>query len=418
MENKGKYLRMGLSILAAVIVWLYVDHLNNTQVSLDVTEIPVTYLNQETTLAERGLMVIEDTVPTVDLTLQGSRGNVATFKPEQLSVVVDLGNVTTTGQQTLSYKVQYPGGLSRAGLTVESASSTVVTVDIGELYRKQIEIRVDVQGTVADGYLAGTLSLLPQELELWGQQEDLVQVSYAAAVLDIANASSTVVTLVDYELYDYNDALIEDWAGIYPQSDKIQITLPVEMVKELPLTVQFHESAGASLEGLQYRLEPETVTVCGSSSKLEDIEELVLGELSLTELERTDTVRSYDIVLPEGCTLLSGETTAKLTASMPDLWERSYEVTDIRYTNAAEDSEVTLISTVVEVQLRGTQEALDALTAEQITVTADLSGLSTASGTYTVPATVAWRSQQDVGLVKPCHVVLHQQIASAEETQP
>ena len=53
---------------------------------------------------------------------------------------------------------------------------------------------------MADGYIAGTIEMLPESLEVRGQQAVFMQISYAQVTLANENASSTVVELLDYEL--------------------------------------------------------------------------------------------------------------------------------------------------------------------------------------------------------------------------
>lgn len=71
-------------------------------------------------------------------------------------------------------------------------------VEIGELSKKDVEIRCKVVGNVAEGYIAGTIQLLPETLEVRGQQTDIMQISYAQITLDIEDATATVVKLLDY----------------------------------------------------------------------------------------------------------------------------------------------------------------------------------------------------------------------------
>ena len=120
------------------------------------------------------------------------------------------------------------------------------TIEIGELFRKNVEIRCKVVGNVAEGYIAGTVRMLPETLEVRGQQVDIMQVSYAQVTLNIENATSTVVELLGFELYDFSDQLIRS-NRIHPASESIQVTMPVMTVKEVPLTVEFVETPGSRL---------------------------------------------------------------------------------------------------------------------------------------------------------------------------
>ena len=64
-------------------------------------------------------------------------------------------------------------------------------------------------------------------------------------------------------------------------SDNIQVTLPVLKVKDVPLTVNFVESAGSRLENYTWALSHSSITLSGDASQISSISELVLGTLPL-----------------------------------------------------------------------------------------------------------------------------------------
>ena len=157
---------------------------------------------------------------------------------------------------------------------------------------------------MAEGYIAGTVELLPETLEVRGQQSDLRQISYAQVTLDIEDASSTVVELLDFELYDFNDQVIDN-KNIHPMSESVQVTVPVLKVKDVPLTVNLVESAGARLENYTWSLSYISITLSGESSQMAAISELVVGTLALEDLREQETF-TYDIPVPEDVNNLSG----------------------------------------------------------------------------------------------------------------
>ncbi|MFQ6975894.1 MAG: hypothetical protein ACLRSD_01840 [Oscillibacter sp.] len=112
------------------------------------------------------------------------------------------------------------------------------------------------------------------------------RLGYAQVTLDIENASSTVVELLDYELYDFNDQLIES-KNIHPMSENVQVTMPVLKVKDVPLlTVNFIESAGSRLENYTYTLSHSSITLSGDATQMAGISEISLsGTLALEDVQ-------------------------------------------------------------------------------------------------------------------------------------
>lgn len=392
-----------LSLLIASMVWFYVS--NGDEVNISVHDVPVEFLNEDTTLADKGLMRVsgEEDV-TVDLRLKVARGLVFGFDPSEIRLVSDLSSVTYAGKQSVSYNILLPSGISSRDVSVESPSVRTVQVEIGELNKKDVEVRCNVVGNVAEGYIAGTVELLPDTLEVRGQQSDIMQISYAQVTLNIENATSTVVELLDYELYDFNDQVIDN-RNIHPMSESVQVTMPVLKVKDVPLTVDFVESAGARLDNFAWSLSYSSITLSGDASLIASIDGISLGTLALEDLRGQETF-AYEIPVPDGANNLSGITSVVLTISAKDLETREIETANFSYENFGGDHPVSVLTSSLTVTLRGTAEDIAAVTGDDVQVIADLSGIEADSGSYTVPARVSV-SGFDLGAVGTYEVTVH-----------
>ena len=394
-QNKGrKIFYIIISILVSVFVWFYVNY--TEVVTLSVNEIPVEFINEDTTLADRGLMLLNADGTTVDLRLQVPRNIVFRFDTDQIRIVADLSSITAPGKQSLAYSILYPSNITSRNVTVDSPSVRTIPVEIGELSRKEVEVRCKIVGSVAENYIAGSLQMLPRTLEIRGQQSDIMQVNYAQVTLNIADATSTIVKLLDYELYDFNDQAISN-QNIHPVSEQIQVTLPVMTVKEIPLTVAFVESPGVRLASFDYTIEPQTITISGDAAAISTIEEVVLDTLTLSSLSVSESF-VYDIVLPDGITNLSGITTASVEIFSQNFQTLDVEATHFSYENLGANRSVSIVTSTLPVKLRGTPGEIAKVAAKDVCVVADLSDIADASGTYTVPAHIQV-DQCDVGAV-------------------
>ena len=402
-SKRRKIFYVFLSLLIASMVWFYVS--NGDEVNISVHNVPVEFLNEDTTLADKGLMRVsgEEDV-TVDLKLKVARGLVFRFDPSEIRLVSDLSTVTYAGKQSVSYNILLPSGISSRDVSVESPSVRTVQVEIGELNKKDVEVRCNVVGNVAEGYIAGTVELLPDTLEVRGQQSDIMQISYAQVTLNIENATSTVVELLDYELYDFNDQVIDN-KNIHPMSESVQVTMPVLKVKEVPLTVDFVESAGARLDNFSWSLSYSSITLSGDASLMASIDEISHGTLALEDLRGQETF-SYEIPVPNGANNLSGITSVALTISATDTETKEIETTSFSYENFSGDAPVSVLTSSLTVTLRGTAEDIAAVTGNDVQVIANLSGIEADSGSYTVPARISVAGY-DLGAVGTYEVTVH-----------
>ena len=397
--DRQKAMYLALSCLVAVTLWIFVDLTGDNgdakKVEIDINNIPIEYLNTDTVLAQRGLMLLEEgTTQTVNVKLTAStRWNSTSLDRSAVRATVDLADVTETGTQRLNITILYPDGTE--GISKKSSSPSMATVNIGELYHKEVEVRSERVGTVAEGYSAGELELSPSVLEIRGQKEDIDPVSYVKVVLNYDDATSTITQELDFQYYDANDQLLSG-DGIHPTVDKITATLPVNVTKELTLTMNFIQSPGARLTNTVWDIEPRSILVSGDADLLKDVETIVLDDFDLASLD-SNTRYSYTIPLPEGCENLSGVTKATLTISFKDMKSAPVTTTRIQCENVPEGKVADVLTEQLTVVIYGTSADVDAVTGSDLLAVADLTDFGSAAGTYTVPVEI--RSQRgDLGI--------------------
>ena len=406
-----------ISILVALGIWVYVDITQDITASKEVSNIPVEFQGEDTTLAERGLMLLPDSETTINLKLEGAKSILAQLDTAKLRVQADLSAVTETGIQTVPCRVIYPEYKFSSRLTATTPTNSFnITIDVGELYSREVEIRCDIQGTVAEGYIAGEPQFTPEKLELRGPQEEVDAVSYAKVSLNIEDATETVDQALPYVLYNEAGEPISG-GDIHAVQDEIRVVLPVDVVKELPLEIDFQEFPGLSKNNVSYQIEPASIVVSGEASLLNDVDRLVLDSFDLSQLGGNE-VYHYVIQLPEGCTNLSGVTRATLTISFIDLVQDTRTATEFQAENVPEGKSVTILTDELTVRIQGTAADVAAVRDRDITVRADLQEVSAASGTYTVPAEILISTGGDVGVVGTYQVTVILSNFTGEDSAP
>ena len=400
-EGKQKALYIALCVLAAIVVWIFVDNFGIDGGPNIITkwfrDVPITY-SRESVLTGRGMMLLEEgTDTTVDLQLQGTRWDLAMLDKDYIRVTVDLSDITRTGEQSIQgVGVSYVYSYFSNNITRRQMVPTTVTVNVAELYHKTVDVRCEITGNVAEGYSAGEVQISPMQIEVRGDQEDVDAVSYVKVTLDLGDGATSAVTEeLPVQFYDENDRLLEN-TSLQTSEETIQVTLPVYVTKELQLRMNFIESPGARLRNVDWEIEPSTILVSGPAETLNNMDSIVLDDFVLADLGST-TNYSYAIPIPEGCENLSGVTRATLQVSFNDMLRVSEPTSNFRLVNEPADRDVTIQTAQLVVVLYGTSADVSAVTPEDIQVTVDLADFGSAAGTYTIPAEVTVNGY-DVGV--------------------
>lgn len=423
-KRKGFYLM--ISILAAVVMWFFVDEYGYNggahPARVTITDIPI-YYTGEAGLAERGFMLLEDsTSTTLDITVEGARRQVVQLNRDEVRVTVNLNEVNAAGVQAVDYRISFSDRRFTENM-ITKRSMDDATVNISELHSKTVEIHCELQGNVADGFSAGQLELSQETLEIRGEPAAIDPVEQVKVILDLGeNTRESVSRDLEFLYYDANGQLLSGF-GIHPTVDTVRATLPVYVTKQLQLVVEFQEAPGVRADNLDYEINPKTITVSGDAGQLNSIDSIVLGQLDLLKLRSSgEASYVYPIIIPEGCQNLSGVTQATMEIGFRDLVTELIAASEISYTNLPEGKHIEILTQELPIRVFGKSGDVAEISGENISVVANLTNYSSASGTYTVPAAVTIDAPVDVGVAGTyqVQVTIREANESPEtpETQP
>ena len=373
-----KIITFGISLVLAFALWLYVVTVVGPEYEETFRDIPVVYQGASA-LEARNLMILGDETHTVDLKLSGNRKDLNKLSSSNISVTLDLSKILDPGKTSYRYDVSYPGNVAGDSVTIQSQNPTGITLEIVRSKEKKIPVHVSFdEAAIAEGY--GFLSVEQEltEIQISGPEDVVDQIAQATITLDINQdnnksdiAGEYVATLCDEE----GQQIDSRYVTVKTEgAEAISVTLPVRMKKVLPLTVQVVEGGGATAENSTITISPATVTVLGKEEDLKDIQELSLGEIDLRKWSSNTESMYLPIELPEGLTNKSGVSEAMVMVDLPELVEKQFVINRDRFKQlnlpAGTYPEISTEQLIVTV--RGTANAVGALTEEMLSATIDL----------------------------------------------
>lgn len=397
MEKRTKKRRAAQIIVAVLItlaLWIYIEVYVSPSVVVKVSDIPVEFTNEDTILAENGLMLISGYDATVDLELEGERKNLMRLDTDKIRIVANTGGITSAGVQSLKYDVLLPDDFSAQDVSVKSRSVYSITVTVGQLYSKEIPVQVEVKGQVADGYFTEEISIDPQKLTLRAEREDMLNIRYAKVTVNLANATSTMIETLEYTLYDVNDVPVYT-DNIRSSTKLIQVTVPVRTTKTVPLDVTL---VGTELmESVNVDINPKSVTLVGEGSTLDTISHVTLDKIYVEDLvPGLNGPYAYTIKLPAGVYTTGDVTEAIVTVAINGTTEGTVTVdpTAINCEGVADGLRASAADPL-EVRLWGDEDEIQRVSAGDVRVRVDMSSV-TEAGEYTLPAVVTASSTSGV----------------------
>jgi YbbR domain-containing protein len=266
---------------------------------------------------------------------------------------------------------------------IVSRTPQTVTINLEQVVKKDIPIRLIRRGEPAIGYQADDVSLGQQTVQVSGPASVVQNVAEARVLLDIAQASDTINRSIPVEIVDANEVPV---AGV--------TVTPAQVIVEQPISqrggyrnvvVKVVTSTGSSV-GSGYRLTsmsvfPPTVTVFSSNPSLIDS---LPGFVETSPLDLTGVREDIDLPLPlnlpDGVEVV-GEQTVLVQLSVSAI-EGSITLSNlpVEIVGLPTNLVARISPTTVDAIISGPVPLLERLTEEDVRVSLDLSEVE--AGTY------------------------------------
>ena len=401
--RESRWFYVLLSILLAVLIWMYIRDVENP--SQDGTYYGVeVQLTGERVLEERGLTVAALSQKTVNVKVYAPISVFNDLDSDNITATIDVSQCAAPGEYQLTCTTKLPSNIDTSGAYFPDAAP-IITVTIDNLATETKTLELKLEGSVASGYQAGTPVFDPETVELSGTAQQLAQVSRAVVVLEAEDLKESYSGRLPIVLLDEDDKPLTD-TNVSMSEEFAYLTLPVGVMKEVPLTVSFIPGGGATGDGdVNVKIVPESINVIGSEDALAGLTEISLGSIDLSTVLETSVI-TMPIRLSTALDNASGITEAQVTVTVKGLATRSMDVSNIRIINEPEGYSVEKVTQTRTIVIRGSESALAQVDPAQVWIVADMSKI-TATGTNSVPVTVYLNASDEVGVIGDYKIVVN-----------
>ena len=394
----SKILYVVLSVILTVGIWCYVTAADGTPQSRTYANVPVIFEGRDI-LEDRGLMIINDDV-TATVTVQATPAVHARlsagWSDGDMSVTVKVSGVSEEGSQSLAYVVNLPSTVSSSEVNFTTGTrGSVVTVEVARFLRREIPIEGSFQGNAAEGYLAGNeedFQFSPGTIWINGQEEEVKKVHHALVVVTGENLTENVSNEYPFKLIGASNDELTD-LDVTCDVDMVYTIFPIRATAEIPLKIALTPGGGLGEDDVVVTLNPtDTIMVAGGKDAVAALANegaITLGRVDLASIQNGDE-KTFSVPLEDGLENLSGvtEVTAVFTV-VKRVVSQSFTATQIQIINRPEGWDVDVVTQVLPVEIRGTQELISELIEENIRVVADLQNITPAPGSFTVPVSIS-----------------------------
>ena len=376
LDSRGFW--MAVSLLAAVILWLYVTTTEGVEREMMLSGVKIEFTGAESLRESSGLIVTEQDRTSVNITVKGSRRVLSKINSGNVTAAIDLSRVTTDGRYSVSYSLVYPTGVNPDEIAVVRSSSDVVNFYVDRQVRKTVPVEGRFLGSTAEGYLADENPVFdPMVVTVSGPKTAVSAVDHAYISITRTDVDKTLSYFTTYDLMDADGNVIED-SSVIKETEEISVTLNVQSVKQVPLDINIVSGGGATREeNTSIVIDPAYIVLSGDAAAIDSVSKIVLGTVDLSAVNGEYSAR-YTVVPPDSTENLSGVSEAEVTVSIIGLVSQNFNIghDNISCINVPEGYNAEIINQALSVTIRAPEEDLARITASHIRAVADLSEVS------------------------------------------
>ncbi len=388
---------MVVSLLASLAMWVYVTSMQTSEFTQTFYGVEVQLVGEDTLRENRNMVITDLDTSTVTVRVKGPRRVVASLDASDLKACVDVSKLSRSAYTTQQYYISYPDGTDTTDINDSNKTPGTVSFMVSPLNTKTIQVRGSFDGSLAEGYTAETPVFEPATITVSGADANLKDVSYAWVTFGKDEVDSTYKVETGFTLMNERGEECST-VGLTCSEDVVTATLPLLLVKEIPLSVDVIEGAGATKANTKIKIEPDRITLAGDSAVLSGMNKLVLDTIDLNDFEKTLSM-TYTIPIDNEMNNLTGVTEAKVTVEIVGLETKTFKVKNISCTNVTEGYNAEIISESIDVVMRGTPEQLAQLKAENIRAVADLTDYNESAGQFMPSVKIVVDGFTDIGAV-------------------
>lgn len=364
-----------LMIFAFVIsftAWFIISANSQSDSNVTISDIPITIeLSEEA--QQDGLQIFSGADTTASVEVTGNRVTVGSLTSSDISVTANqTTSIIGPGTYTLPLTAKKNSFKSNYNIVSNSVNPANVTIYVDKEKEETFDIENQIKYTVEEGYYVNT-SLNPNTVTVTGPESEVSQIASVAVqgtVEGVIDNNQTIQKELVY-LNENGDQLELNMCTF--DVDSVEVTLSVYPVIDVSLNV---EVVNAPSSYPKIGISPSSIKVAGPKDALAEITDnkFTVGTLDFAKLKNEKITRVFDLSLPKGCKVISGETSAAVSIDLSS-YAKTAVTCKIASNIDSEKYKVDFASNNVDVTIFGPEDLVEDLTASSISVIADFNDL-------------------------------------------
>ena len=324
MINKLKYnskIKI-ISLLSAMVLWMYVMAIVDPEETKLFENIPVTITNKNE-LNERDLVIYPEQDLTTNIYVTGKLSNLKKVTKDDINVYGQINN-PLEGNNEIYLKV------STSQRVNYDFKNPVMIVTLEKIISEDKSIKVDITGSGKNNVDNIMLQDNIDKVSVSGPRSLVNKVKRVVGTVKVSGESNNFSQSIKLEPVDANGKVVE---GVELEKDSVNVNITLLTQKTVPITLKLSDN---SESGVNYTMSQNTVTIKGKKDIVDSINDIETQPVKLSEI-LPGTSKDIYLQVPSGITIETKYITIKKNSEENAVAEYTYTAENIEIRNNTEN---------------------------------------------------------------------------------
>lgn len=311
-----------ISLLSAMVLWMYVMAIVDPEETKLFENIPVTITNKNE-LNERDLVIYPEQDLTTNIYVTGKLSNLKKVTKDDINVYGQINN-PLEGNNEIYLKV------STSQRVNYDFKNPVMIVTLEKIISEDKSIKVDITGSGKNNVDNIMLQDNIDKVSISGPRSLVNKVKRVVGTVKVSGESNNFSQSIKLEPVDANGKVVE---GIELEKDSVNVNITLLTQKTVPITLKLSDN---SESGVNYTMSQNTVTIKGKKDIVDSINDIETQPVKLSEI-LPGTSKDIYLQVPSGITIETKYITIKKNSEENAVAEYTYTAENIEIRNNTEN---------------------------------------------------------------------------------
>ena len=311
-----------ISLLSAMVLWMYVMAIVDPEETKLFENIPVTITNKNE-LNERDLVIYPEQDLTTNIYVTGKLSNLKKVTKDDINVYGQINN-PLEGNNEIYLKV------STSQRVNYDFKNPVMIVTLEKIISEDKSIKVDITGSGKNNVDNIMLQDNIDKVSISGPRSLVNKVKRVVGTVKVSGESNNFSQSIKLEPVDANGKVVE---GVELEKDSVNVNIILLAQKTVPIILKLSDN---SESGVNYTMSQNTVTIKGKKDIVDSINDIETQPVKLSEI-LPGTSKDIYLQVPSGITIETKYITIKKNSEENAVAEYTYTAENIEIRNNTEN---------------------------------------------------------------------------------